>query len=111
MIECLKKYFESGLVYYNAISLPLKKLQVEISKELYNCIKEVPLNDWVNAEDFYNNYCSTVKRFTERTKTAVTQSIKKYCDFHSLDYDSTTSNGVKKFEIKNRSLTNENLPF
>jgi hypothetical protein len=111
MIECLKKYLESGLVYYNAISLPLKKLQVEISKELYNCIKEVPLNDWVNAEDFYNNYCSTVKRFTERTKTAVTQSIKKYCDFHSLDYDSTTSNGVKKFAIKNRSLTNDNLPF
>ena len=112
MIECLKKYLDNGLTYYNAISLPLKKLQVEISKELYNCIKELPLNEWIGADEFYTQYCSTVKRFTERTKTAVTQSIKKYCDFHFMEYDSTSSNGVKKFLIKQRGLVSTtDIPF
>jgi hypothetical protein len=104
MIECLKKYLTSGLMQYEAINLPLKKLQVEITKELYDCIKAVAFNEWTNADDFYTTYQTTVKRFSERTKTFVTQSIKKYCEFNGYKYDSMTSNGIKKFMIIQEGL-------
>jgi len=104
MIECLKKYLKNGLMEYKAITLPLKKLQIDITKELYDCIVALENNQWHDANNFYNVYISTVKKYSERTKTFVTQSLKKYCDFHSLDYDSSSSNGAKKFLIKQRSL-------
>jgi hypothetical protein len=100
MIECLKKYLNTGLLPYKAISLPLKKLQVDISKELYDAIHNAPRNEWITFEEFYTNYCSSVKKFTERTKTFVTQSMKnKYCEFFGYTYEERTSNGVKKFKI------------
>jgi len=113
MIECLKKYLNNGLMSYNSISLPFKKLQVEISKELYECIDAVVKNNWITANDFYENYLTMIpKRWNAKTKNAVTIDIKKYCKFHGLEYDSNTSNGVKKFMIKQNGFTNEdNLPF
>lgn len=102
MIECIKMYLTNGLIPYKAITLPLKKLQVDISIEVYRAIKEVKFNEWINYNEFYDNYASTVRRFSERTKTFVTQSIKKYCEFHGLDYDQTMTGGVKKFMIKSR---------
>ena len=107
MIECLKKYLKSGLISYKAISLPLKKLQVEMSKELYICIHECKKNEWITFNDFYATYCSTIKKFSEKTKTFVTQSLKKYCEFYFLTYEDTTSNGVKKFIINQPNLNND----
>jgi hypothetical protein len=113
MIECLKKYLEKGLLPYKAISLPLKKLQVDLTKELYDCIHNATKNDWISFDEFYLNYCSTVKKFTEKTKTFVTQSIKnKYCEFFGYEYEERTSNGVKKFIIKQKGLDKpSDLPF
>ena len=114
MIECLKKYLSKGLLPYKAISLPLKRLQVDLTKELYDCIHNLPKNEWISFDEFYSNYTSSVKKFTEKTKTFVTQGIKnKYCDFFGYDYEDTTSNGVKKFIIKTRELTplKTDLPF
>ena len=102
MIECLKKYLTNGLIPYTPISLPLKKLQVEISIEVYRAITEVQFNEWVNYNEFYDNYASTVRKFSERTKTFVTQSLKKYCEFNGLDYEQVSTNGIKKFIIKSR---------
>jgi hypothetical protein len=117
MIECLKKYLNIGLLPYKAISLPLKKLQVDISKELFDCINAIQKDEWVSFDEFYTSYCSTVKKFTEKTKTAVTQSIKnKYCEFYGLIYEDRTSNGIKKFMIKTKpgfeqlNINNE-MPF
>jgi hypothetical protein len=113
MIECLKKYLNIGLLPYKAISLPLKKLQVELTKELYDCIHNAQKDDWISFDDFYTNYCTTVKKFTEKTKTFVTQGIKnKYCEFFGYDYEERTSNGIKKFIIKNRGIsTPTEMPF
>lgn len=115
MIECLKKYLNTGLLPYKAISLPLKKLQVDISKELYDCIHNLPKNEWINYDEFYRSYCEGVKKFSERTKTFVTQSIKsKYCEFFGYDYDDVTTNGVRKIIIKQRGLKIEEtdtMPF
>lgn len=102
MIECLKMYLNNGLIPYKAITLPLKKLQVELSIELYKAIKEVKFNEWIAYNDFYDLYCQSVKRYTEKTKTFVTQSLKKYCEFHGLDYEQITTAGVKKFMLKSR---------
>lgn len=102
MIECIKMYLVNGLVPYTAITLPLKKLQVEMSIELYKAIKEVQLNDWITYNDFYDSYCQSVKRYSERTKTFTTQSLKKYCEFHGYNYEQLNTNGVKKFKITSR---------
>ena len=70
--------------------------------ELYRCVAELKLGDWHVFNDFYDSYASNVKRFSERTKTFVTQSIKKYSEFHGLDYEEVKSNGVKKFKLISR---------
>lgn len=102
MIECLKMYLVNGLVEYEPIALPLKKFQVEISIELYRAIAEVKLDEWIASNEFYNEYCQRVKKYTERTKTFVTQAVKKYAEFHGLDYDQINTNGVRKFKLSSR---------
>lgn len=113
MIECLKKYLQNGLMSYKSISLPFKKLQVEISKELFDCIEQAPRNEWIDANTFYENYLSMIpKRWNAKTKNSVTIDVKKYCKFYGLEYDSTTQAGVKKFSISAQGfdkLTND--PF
>jgi hypothetical protein len=105
MMECIKKYLKTGLVPYKAISLPFKKLQLEISKELFECIESIVKDEWINADDFYNTYLSNVARkFDAKTKNMVTKFVKKYCEFYGLEYESSLSNGVKKFIIKNRTI-------
>ena len=103
MIECLKKYLEFGLVGYNAISLPVKRLKAEMGIELFECIQAIPKGEWILANNFFDSYTSSVsKKYLAKTKNVVTKSIKSYCDFYDLIYDSTTSNGVKKFNIKDK---------
>ena len=104
-MECIKKYLKSGLVPYKAISLPFKKLQLEISKELFECIEILNRDEWFSADDFYNTYLSNVPRkFEAKTKNMVTKYVKRYCEFYGCDYDSSLSNGIKKFIIKNRVI-------
>lgn len=98
MIECLKKYLTTGLTTYESISLPLKKLKVEIGAELFGCIEQVTKGEWRSCDDFYLFYSSTVKKFTEKTKTAVTQCIKRYCEFHDYGYELVTG-AERKFKI------------
>jgi hypothetical protein len=105
MIECLKKYLTHGLMPYKSISLPYKRFEIELGKELFECIKNIEKEVWINADDFYNEYIRILSRsWDKKTKTIVTQSIKKYCDFFGLDYDSTKNGGVLKFILKYRTL-------
>jgi len=102
MIECLKKYLTTGLTTYESISLPLKKLKVEIGAELFNCIDQLKKDEWVSCDMFYELYSGMVKKFTEKSKTAVTQSIKRYCEFHNLNYEQVT--GLqRKFKLTEQS--------
>jgi len=103
MIECLKKYLKNGLMPYEAISLPIKKLEADITKELFECIKTVNYGLWVNSNEFYDLYktfCS--KSYLAKTKNAVTSSIKKFADFHNLNYECVTNNNIKKFKLTER---------
>lgn len=110
MIECIKKYLSNGLMSYKSISLPFKKLQVEITKELFECIDAVSKNEWINSNDFYDTYVSMIpKRWNAKTKNAVTLDLKKYCKFYNYEYDSQTSNGVKKFMIRNNGFINHDI--
>jgi hypothetical protein len=115
MIECLKKYLTSGLLPYKAISLPLKKLQVELTKELFDAIHVVPRNQWINYNQFYENYVSNCRRWTEKKKTFVTQAMKnKYCPFFNYEFDKTTQAGVEVFIIMERGSIvqpEDNMPF
>jgi hypothetical protein len=43
MIQCVKKYLQNGLMDYDKISLPIKKLQTEINIELYNQLQHLNL--------------------------------------------------------------------
>lgn len=113
MIECLRKYLTHGLIPYQAINLPLKKFQVDISKELFDAIESIPKNEWVNFNDFYDSYATTVKKFTEKTKTFVSRSLNKYCDFMGLKIDTVVSNGIKKIMLIQKGLdeNKEDFPF
>jgi hypothetical protein len=113
MIECLKKYLTNGLMSYKSISLPFKKLQVEISKELFECIETTPRNEWIDANTFYDTYISMIpKRWNAKTKNSVTIDLKKYCKFYGLEYESILSNGIKKFSINKSGFENlTNDPF
>ena len=105
MIECLKKYLNFGLLPYKAISLPFKRLEVDITKELFECITSIKKDDWVNFDEFYDMYVMNIpKRWNAKTKNAVTKDLKKYCEFYGLDYEEIRTNGVKKFIIKNRTI-------
>jgi hypothetical protein len=101
MVQCLTKYLNNGLVPYEQISLPLKKFQLELTTELYNCISALELNEWHTYEKFYNNYVDSVKRNSAKSKTAVTQAIKKYCNFHGFTFDAT-SNNIKIMIVSNK---------
>lgn len=100
MIECIKKYLKSGLMTYNSISLPYKKLEVEITKDLIECIKSLKHNEWNSNDEFYNLYVSNCsKKFEAKKKNSVTIAIKKYCSFYGYEYEPHESGGVTKFRI------------
>lgn len=113
MIECVKKYLAHGLIPYQSISLPFKKLQVEISKELFECCDAIARNEWINANDFYETYTQMIpKKWNAKTKNAVTIDIKKYCKFYNLEYDTASSNGVKRFMFRQNGFVQlDNMPF
>jgi hypothetical protein len=100
MIECVKKYLNNGLISYQSINLPFKKFEVEITKELIECINEIKSDEWIVFEDFYNVYCNNVsKKWDAQKKNAVTRNLKKYCNFFNYSYDEVVSNNIKKFKI------------
>jgi hypothetical protein len=101
MVQCLIKYLNHGLISYNQISLPLKKFQNELSIELYNAIASLELNEWYTYDTFYNKYKDSVKRNSERSKTAVTQALKKYCNFKGFSFEAT-SNNIKIMIVSNK---------
>ena len=105
MIECLKKYLANGLMPYKSISLPYKKFEIELGKELFECIKNIEKGVRISSDEFFNQYTQSVsKKWEVKTKTMVTKSIKKYCDFFGLDYDTTKSGNIVKFIIKYRNI-------
>jgi hypothetical protein len=80
-------------------------LEVDITKELMECIKAIDKGEYINANEFYDNYITYIpKKWDAKTKNMVTKDIKRYCEFYGLDYEEITSNGVKKFIIKNRAI-------
>lgn len=100
MIECLKKYLNNGLMNYQSINLPFKKFEVEISKELLECINEIKDNEWITFDDFYSSYCNNVsKKWDAQKKNTVTRNLKKYCVFFGFNYEDVLSNNIKKFKI------------
>jgi hypothetical protein len=100
MIECVKKYLNNGLISYQSINLPFKKFEVEISKELFEVLKDLKFDEWIVFEDFYNVYCNNVsKKWDAQKKNAVTRNLKKYCNFFNYTYDEVISNNIKKFKI------------
>jgi len=110
MIECMKKYLTTGLLKYKSISLPYKKLEVEISKELFDYIKDCKLNEWIVVNEFYSNYLSNVSnRNYAKTKTFVTQSVKKYCEFFGLKREESVQGGVTKFMIVQEGLDDKEI--
>lgn len=103
MIECLKKYLKHGLISYSTINLPIKRLQSDISIELFECIQSIKIGEWQKADEFYEAYLSSVsKRYMAKSKNLVTKHIKQYCEFHNYEYDSVTNNGVKRFAINEK---------
>lgn len=100
MIECVKKYLTNGLMKYDAISLPIKKLEAEIGTELHEFISEIQKDNWISGGENYDKYVMGLrKKFTAKSKKEVTMSIKKYCNFYGLTYESTSPGGVMRFKI------------
>jgi hypothetical protein len=108
MIECLKKYLNNGLVSYKSISLPVKKLEADLGKELFEFCQELQKNEWLSGQETYDKYkFSLSKSFLAKSKKEVTQSIKKYCQFYGYEYDSRSPGGMLKFMIMEGSINNK----
>ena len=102
IIECVKKYLTNGLMNYESISLPFKKLEVEISKDLMDCIEQIKSDEWIESLTFYGFYENQlVNKFdrNKKSKNMVTKCIQKYCDFFNYQYESVSPGGIKKFKI------------
>ena len=95
MIQCIKKYLQNGLIDYDKISLPLKKLQTEINIELYNQLQGLKFNDWYNYDKLFNDYNNTVGKYGFKGKTAFTQAFNKYVKFFDIEVDYSEPNGMK----------------
>jgi hypothetical protein len=95
MIQCVKKYLQNGLMDYDKISLPIKKLQTEINIELYNQLQLLKFNEWYNYEKLFNDYNSNVGKYGLKSKTAFTQAFNKYVKFFELEVDNSEPNGIK----------------
>ena len=81
------------------------ELQIFLAKitiELYDAICSLDLDKWIMSNDFYDSYILNAKRYSGKTKTFVTQSIKKYAEFNELKYQELKSNGVKKFKLSKK---------
>jgi hypothetical protein len=110
MTECLKKYLDKGLVSYNAINLPFKRMEAEIGKELLECITSIPKDTFIEFTGFYENYLSSIpKKWNAKTKNAVTLDLKKFCKFYDYEFDTATSNGVKKIKISEITINPQTL--
>jgi hypothetical protein len=102
IIECVKKYLTNGLMNYESISLPFKKLEVEISKDLMDCIEQIKSDEWIESLTFYGFYENQlVNKFdrNKKSKNMVTKCIQKYCDFFNYQYETVSPGGIKKFKI------------
>jgi hypothetical protein len=95
MIQCIKKYLQNGLIDYDKISLPLKKLQTEINIELHNQLQGLKFNDWYNYDKLFNDYNNTVGKYGFKSKTAFTQAFNKYVKFFEIEVDYSEPNGMK----------------
>lgn len=106
MIECVKKYLNNGLMNYESISLPFKKFELEITKDLIEIIETIKCSEWIVFDDFYQSYVqNVVKKWEAQKKNAVTRNLKKYVNFYKYKYEEITSNGIKKIKIIRNEAT------
>jgi hypothetical protein len=106
MIECVKKYLNNGLMNYESISLPFKKFELEITKDLIEIIETIKCSEWTVFDDFYQSYVqNVVKKWEAQKKNAVTRNLKKYVNFYKYKYEEVSSNGIKKFKIIKNETT------
>jgi hypothetical protein len=106
MIECVKKYLNNGLMNYESISLPFKKFELEITKDLIEIIETIKCSEWIVFDDFYQSYVqNVVKKWEAQKKNAVTRNLKKYVNFYNYKYEEITSNGIKKIKIIRNEAT------
>jgi hypothetical protein len=100
IIECIKKYLNNGLMNYESISLPFKKFELEITKDLFEIIEAVKSGEWIAFDDLYSSYTQNVnKKWEAQKKNAVTRNIKKYVEFFKYKYEEISSNNIKKIKI------------
>jgi hypothetical protein len=95
MIQCVKKYLQNGLMDYDKISLPIKKLQTEINVELYNQLQALKFNQYYIYNNLFNSYNSSVGKYGVKTLTAFTQAFNKYVKFYELEVEISEPGGIK----------------
>jgi hypothetical protein len=106
IIECIKKYLNNGLMNYESISLPFKKFELEITKDLFEIIETIKCSEWTVFDDFYQSYVQNVnKKWEAQKKNAVTRNLKKYIEFFKYKYEEISSNGIKKIKIIRNEAT------
>jgi hypothetical protein len=106
IIECIKKYLNNGLMNYESISLPFKKFELEITKDLFEIIETIKCSEWTVFDDFYQSYVQNVnKKWEAQKKNTVTRNLKKYIEFFKYKYEEITSNGIKKIKIIRNETT------
>jgi hypothetical protein len=92
--------------------LPFKKLEVELTKELMECLVGLTSNEWYESKWFYDFYESQLINKFDRnklTKNKVSICIKKYCEFFYYEYESVSPGGIKKFKINKTNVNPKTL--
>jgi hypothetical protein len=105
IMECVKVYFNEGLLDMPTKNLEYRKIISEIGMECYQFFETLERNEWKNIKSLYDSFLIS---YPEKSKTftqnRLTISVKKYAKYHKLEVDIRYSAGVGSLFIADPSL-------
>jgi hypothetical protein len=113
MIECIKIYFQMGLIEMPLKNLDYRKLIDEISIEMHRYFDSLPRNEFLDVKKVYANLLDSypeLKRYNIK-QNKMTINFKKYCVYYKLDHDVNYNGGIGKLIIKEKEKENKTEIF
>jgi hypothetical protein len=113
MIECIKIYFQMGLIEMPLKNLDYRKLIDEISIEMHRYFDSLPRNEFLDVKKVYANLLDSypeLKRYNIK-QNKMTINFKKYCVYYKFDHDVNYNGGIGKLIIKEMEKENKTEIF
>jgi hypothetical protein len=113
MMECIKIYFEKGLVDMPLKNLAYRKLIDEIGNEMFLFFEGLERNEWINIKIVFERLLDAFPELRKRniSQNFMTRNFKKYCEHYDLEGGTSYSGGIGKLIIKTNDNEPTNDPF